>query len=47
MKTKGLGSGIEVERQDAMVWVMRASKIVRLDYYNDRKQALESVGLTG
>ena len=45
MKTKGLGSGIEVERQDAMVWEMRASKIVRLDYYNDRKQALESVGL--
>jgi ketosteroid isomerase-like protein len=45
MKTKGLGSGIEVERQDAMVWEMRAGKVVRLDYYNDRKQALESVGL--
>jgi ketosteroid isomerase-like protein len=47
MKTKGLGSGIEVERQDAMVWKVRASKIVRLDYHNDRKQALESVGLAG
>ncbi|HWX96915.1 MAG TPA: nuclear transport factor 2 family protein [Solirubrobacteraceae bacterium] len=45
MKTKGLGSSIEVERRDAMVWEVRASKIVRLDYYNDRKQALESVGL--
>jgi ketosteroid isomerase-like protein len=45
MKTKGRGSGIEVERQDALVYKLRNGKIVRGDYYNDRVQALEAVGL--
>jgi ketosteroid isomerase-like protein len=46
MKTTGRGSGIEVEREDALVYRLGHDKIVRLDYYNDRKQALEAVGLT-
>jgi ketosteroid isomerase-like protein len=45
MKTEGQGSGVETERQDAMVITMRAGLWLRVDYYNNRKQALESVGL--
>jgi len=45
MKTKGRGSGVEIERHDAQVWRVRSGKVVRGDYYNDRQQALEAVGL--
>jgi ketosteroid isomerase-like protein len=45
MKAIGRGSGIAVERQDAMVWEVRDSKVVRLDYYNNPQQALKAVGL--
>jgi len=45
MKTEGRDSGIETERQDAMVITMRDSQWLRVDYYNNREQALESVGL--
>jgi uncharacterized protein len=47
MKTTGLGSGVEIERKDAEVFTVAHGKIVRLDYYNDRKQALKAVGLDG
>jgi ketosteroid isomerase-like protein len=46
MKAKGQGSGVEVERQDAIVFEVLGGKIKRLDYYNNRAQALEAVGLT-
>ena len=45
MKATGLGSGVALERQDAIVWELRDGKIVRVDYYNNREQALEAVGL--
>ena len=45
MKAKGRGSGAEVERRDAILYQLRDRKIVRLDYYNDVKQALEAAGL--
>jgi ketosteroid isomerase-like protein len=45
MKTEGQSSGIETVRQDAMVITMRGGKWLGVDYYNNRKQALESVGL--
>jgi ketosteroid isomerase-like protein len=45
MDTKGRESGIEVQRQDALVYEIREGMIIRIDYYNDRKQALEAVGL--
>jgi ketosteroid isomerase-like protein len=41
----GRGSGVKVERQDAMVITVRDGKIVRVDYYNSKQQGLESVGL--
>jgi ketosteroid isomerase-like protein len=45
LKAKGQSSGIEVERQDAIVYKLRDGQIVRGDYYNKREQALEAVGL--
>ena len=47
MKATGLTSGVAVERQDAMVFEVRDGKIVRIDYYNSREQALNAVGLAG
>jgi ketosteroid isomerase-like protein len=45
MKATGRGSGATLERQDAMVWQVRDEGLVRLDYFNSKQQALESVGL--
>jgi ketosteroid isomerase-like protein len=45
MKAKGRESGVEIERQDALVYQLRDGKIVRGDYYNNREQALKAVGL--
>jgi ketosteroid isomerase-like protein len=47
MRAKGRGSNVTVERQDALVHELRDGKIVRLDYYNNREQALASVGISG
>jgi ketosteroid isomerase-like protein len=46
MRTKGLGSGVELDRQDAVVYRCRNDKILRVDYYNNKEQALEAVGLS-
>jgi ketosteroid isomerase-like protein len=43
----GAGSGVRVERQDAMVCEMRDGLIVRIDYFNNRDDALSAVGLGG
>jgi ketosteroid isomerase-like protein len=40
----GAKSGVRVARQDAMVCRFRDGKIVRLDYYNSRQQALDAAG---
>jgi ketosteroid isomerase-like protein len=45
MTTEGQSSGVETERQDAMVITMRDGRWLRVDYYNNRQQALEAVGL--
>ena len=45
MVVRGKGSGIELERQDALVYELRRGKIVRIGYYNDQRQALEAAGL--
>jgi ketosteroid isomerase-like protein len=45
MRTKGLGSGVELDRQDGVVYRCRNDKIIRTDYYNSRDQALEAAGL--
>lgn len=45
VKATGRGSGVALERQDAIVHAMRDGLVARMDYYNNRKQALEAVGL--
>jgi ketosteroid isomerase-like protein len=44
-KTTGHSSGVALERHDAMVFEVREGKIVRLDYYNNRDEALKQAGL--
>jgi len=45
IKARGVGSGIEVEREDAIVYTLRDQKIARLDYYNDQPEALAAAGV--
>jgi ketosteroid isomerase-like protein len=45
LKARARGSSVDVERQDGVVYRCRDGKIVRLDYFNSRQQALEAVGL--
>jgi ketosteroid isomerase-like protein len=47
VRAKGRHSGVEVERVDGAVFTFAHNKVVRLDYYNDRSQALKAVGLEG
>jgi len=46
MHAKGAGSGVELDRQDALVYRFRDNKIVRADYYNSKGQALEAAGIS-
>jgi ketosteroid isomerase-like protein len=45
VRATGRGSGVEIERQDAMVYVVRDLQVVRVDYYNSKQQALEAVAV--
>jgi ketosteroid isomerase-like protein len=44
MHAKGTGSGVELDRQDALVYRFRDDKIARTDYYNSKEQALDAAG---
>ena len=46
MQAKGMGSGLELDRRDALVYRFRGDKIVRTDYYNSKEQALEAAGVS-
>jgi ketosteroid isomerase-like protein len=46
MIAKGKGSGIELERDDALLGEFRDGKIIRLGYYNDQQRAREAAGLS-
>ena len=46
MNTEGRGSGIKAQREDAIVYGIGKGLITRVDYYNDRDEALKAVGLT-
>lgn len=39
---KGRGSGLEVERQTAMIWTVRGDKATSLRFYRDQDRALEA-----
>jgi hypothetical protein len=45
LKVSGRVSDVTVERHDAMVCRVQDGKIARIDYCNDRSQALKFVGL--
>jgi ketosteroid isomerase-like protein len=46
MKATGRSSGVSVDRQDAMVWEIGPDrKFVRVDYFNNRDQAMKALGL--
>jgi ketosteroid isomerase-like protein len=42
---RGKGSGIEIERDDAIVYRLDAGRIIRMEYFNRRDAALEAAGL--
>ncbi len=43
---KGRGSGVELDREEGVVYKLRDGKITDIEYYNDRAEALEAVGLS-
>jgi ketosteroid isomerase-like protein len=45
VRAKGRHSGVDVERVDGAVFTFAHGKVVRLDYYNSKQQALKAVGL--
>jgi ketosteroid isomerase-like protein len=45
MKATGVSSGLALEPQDAMVFKVSDGKVVRIDYYNNRSEALKNVDL--
>jgi len=45
IRAVGVGSGVPVERGDAMVLKFRDGKLARLDYFNGQRNALEAAGL--
>jgi ketosteroid isomerase-like protein len=45
MIVTGKGSGIELERDDAVVASLHDGKVARLGYYNDQSTALAAAGL--
>jgi len=46
MIAKGGGSGLEVERSDAIVYRLENGKVVRMEYFNDQAMALQAAGLS-
>jgi ketosteroid isomerase-like protein len=43
----GRASGVTIDREDAMVGRVTEGQIARIDYYNNRAEALKQVGLEG
>jgi ketosteroid isomerase-like protein len=44
--SRGVGSGVPVERDFWYVWTVRSGKAVRLDIFNERDEALEAAALS-
>ena len=45
MFARGAHSGLELEREDAIVYRIRGGRIVRIEYFNDQARALDAAGL--
>jgi ketosteroid isomerase-like protein len=46
MIVRGLGSGVELGRDDAVLGEFREGRIGRITYYNDQERAREAAGLS-
>ena len=46
LRATGRGSGIELERRDAIVYTLAEGLVTRLDYFNNPAEALEAAGLS-
>jgi ketosteroid isomerase-like protein len=46
-RAKGRGSGVELEKPEFHLWSFRQGKIVRLQWFNRREEALAAAGQTG
>jgi ketosteroid isomerase-like protein len=44
---KGAHSGLELERDDAVLYRFRRGRIARIDYYNDQVLAIQAAGELG
>lgn len=44
---RGRGSGATTERRHSQVWTVRGGKVIRVEIFDDRDQALEAAGLKG
>jgi len=45
LRARGRASGIELERLDGVVYEFSGGLICRIDYYNDRAEALRAAGV--
>jgi ketosteroid isomerase-like protein len=43
---RGLGSGIEITRPEWHIWTLREGKVIRLEWVDDRRKALEVAGVS-
>ena len=46
MHARGKASGVQLAREDAIVFSLAAGTISRIDYYNNQRDALEAAGLS-
>jgi ketosteroid isomerase-like protein len=46
MHATGRGSGIDVDRRDAIVFTVRDGLVIRLDYFNNPDEARDAAGLS-
>jgi ketosteroid isomerase-like protein len=44
-RATGRGSGVELDQRFAFVWTVQQGKLVRLQVFEDRRDALEAAGL--
>ncbi len=45
-RARGKGGGVPFERVWAVLFTLKAGKAIRLEFFKDRSEALEAVGLT-
>ena len=45
-RARGKGSGVPIERYHAQVWTLRNGQAVRVEVFDDRRCALEAIGLS-